>query len=1266
MTTTSTSIEPAADSGRYSLVRELGSGASGSVFLALDAETGRYVALKKLFGLDQTSVQRLKREFRALTDLHHRNLVKLFDLQRGSDACFLTMEYVDGVELRSRLADWHKTRATQADDKSTRAVADPSTLAELIRVFAELANGVRALHRAGLLHRDLKPSNILIAQDRVVVLDFGLVLELGEQRLRVTQEGNVAGTPAYMPPEQARGEALTEASDWYAFGAILYEALCGHLPIDARDVSRLLHRKLHKDPEPLSRLVVGVPHALTDLCMQLLQRSPEQRPTGEQILDVLAALDARVSKRHRPSAEFVRVLADLPPNKPSTPLIGREPATAQLMAALRQACEGVNVTVSVRGSSGTGKTALIEHCLNEVAVRAMSVGQTPLVLRSRCYERESMPFKSLDGAMDDLVQHLAGLDDLRVANLLPRAVAELTQLFPTFQRLHSVQRLLLKKHAHSDAAQTRHRAEQGLRQLIARVAQEQPVLLWIDDLQWGDLDSTSILRDWLSQPAASPITLIVSYRVEELETSACLRALEIPMFARTDHPNTLLIELSPLGETDVEALCRQRLPAETPPSVVAKIAFEAQGNPFWILQLSTLAAAQLERQQLELKDLSIGELVTRASALLPPGARAILDVLAIAGRPLPPHLALNAAEVGQEGRALVQELQSLRLLRSRVVNGERLLEVSHDRVRESVQAALDTLALRRVHDHLLRVMELSGRADADWLHQLALGAEEPNLALRYGLTAAERAHSSLAFVRAIELYQRCLGLTESKSERAKLYGKLAGVLAHSRRGAEAADAYLQAAELVEPSEQPPLLRLAASHLLRTGRFDEGERLVQRVLGAQAIDIPTSNAGLYAAIAWERVRLALRGSSFVRRDPQDAPATHLRTAELYGVLAVETQFYAPLRAALFQARALRLGLDAGDPSTAARALCLTATVSCIAGTPRAAQLAKLQLARAEAIAKEVEDQDLRSELFSARTVCALLLGDLPEVLEASDEANRTYETQRTGGEQGDYYYLFAVHAARIGALQYFGRYKQADLELRELLARADATANRTAVLQASLLRACSDLALNLAAEAQPRLDRERDELPQMGIGILHLLHLVAVMSIACSTFEFDWAFGVIDRFWMPVRSSPLRHGRALRFVLHSTRARLVLNRWVVDGRQGDPISFVREDLKTMSTVRTVAAREFVRAFKSRVAYLRGDVAAAVDSMRKSAQEFARLGLLEETCRAQYALGCMLESEEGETLRAQAHAVWLELGVVNPLGQLRSSHPELVIDAKLTVP
>src|SRR5262249_44962419 len=151
-------------------------------------ETGEQVALKKLFRIDTQSVLRLKREFRSLANLHHPNLVKLYDLGRSTDSWFLTMEYIDGCDLLTYLDPTSDRVATRHSRPSERPALP---LGRIVPAFQQLVCGVQALHRAGMLHRDLKPSNVLVAGERVVTLDFGLARELDEDELMVTQDGTI-------------------------------------------------------------------------------------------------------------------------------------------------------------------------------------------------------------------------------------------------------------------------------------------------------------------------------------------------------------------------------------------------------------------------------------------------------------------------------------------------------------------------------------------------------------------------------------------------------------------------------------------------------------------------------------------------------------------------------------------------------------------------------------------------------------------------------------------------------------------------------------------------------------------------------------------------------------------------------------------------------------------------------------------------------------------------------------------------------------------
>jgi serine/threonine protein kinase len=241
-------------------------GGMGVVYEAFDKARSARIALKSLRQLDATALYRFKKEFRALCDISHRNLVELHDLFGDGDEWFFTMELVVGTTFLKYVrregsagatkrsmpvredverAD-HKQNALTSATETVEMPVGPSTptsstvLADARRIgfdeprlretMRQLAEGVCALHGAGKLHRDLKPSNVLVAEDgRVVICDFGLVRSVDAVDDH-TSDDRLTGTPAYMSPEQSFNEPLTEASDWYAVGVMLYEALTGRRP----------------------------------------------------------------------------------------------------------------------------------------------------------------------------------------------------------------------------------------------------------------------------------------------------------------------------------------------------------------------------------------------------------------------------------------------------------------------------------------------------------------------------------------------------------------------------------------------------------------------------------------------------------------------------------------------------------------------------------------------------------------------------------------------------------------------------------------------------------------------------------------------------------------------------------------------------------------------------------------------------------------------------------------------------------------------------
>ena len=225
-----TTERPLGGSGRFQIRRRIGSGSFGIVYEAFDPVRNKVVAVKALRQATPDALSRFKREFRSLSDIAERNLVRLYELISEGDQWLVSMELVRG---RNFIEYVRGAPFTTADDEEPKLYDFENGSADLFRLelaLPQLASGLNALHGAGKLHRDIKPSNVLVAEDhRVVLLDFGLILETdGLSSLDGTQA--TSGTPAYMSPEQGAGEPLGPASDFYSVGIMLYEALTGRVP----------------------------------------------------------------------------------------------------------------------------------------------------------------------------------------------------------------------------------------------------------------------------------------------------------------------------------------------------------------------------------------------------------------------------------------------------------------------------------------------------------------------------------------------------------------------------------------------------------------------------------------------------------------------------------------------------------------------------------------------------------------------------------------------------------------------------------------------------------------------------------------------------------------------------------------------------------------------------------------------------------------------------------------------------------------------------
>jgi hypothetical protein len=908
--------------GGYVVLGTMGKGGMGVVYRARHGRTGREVALKTMKRQDGIALDFFKREFRYLQGVSHPNLVQLYDLESDGQDWFLTMELVLGADFLAYVCPPSDSLCPAdaptitADRKGSRSHSSLRALngARLRAALGQLTEGIAALHAHRRIHRDLKPGNVRVTPEgRVVILDFGLAAVLGPAGEHRPSDEGLMGTVPYMAPEQgSEPPVCSPASDWYSMGVMLYQALTGRLPFTG-DVIKLLRDKLTLDPPAPHDQCPDVPEDLDELCRALLRRRPEDRPAASEIL-------ARLGRTN---------LSSGPALAEEAPLLGRETHLRLLKEAYTASRHRRAVVVAVHGPSGIGKSALIGHFLE--GLREWGA----VVLAGRCYEHERVPYKALDPLVDELARYLSGRQHDEVETLLPRDVGHLVRVFPVLERVGAVMEVAARSSAVSDPQEVRRRAFAALRELLSRLGDGRSLVLHIDDVQWGDIDSAYLLADLLQPPDAPPLLLLLSYRSDDAE-SPCLRALGQTL-ARGEAIDWRELTVAPLTEPQTrELVCR--LLGDGAELRAGHIAQESGGNPFFITELvqEFRSADGPGTSGPGRKQGTLEGLIEARVGRLPEGARGLLEVLAVSGRPLGELEAYRAAGVEAEGRVLMARLESARFLRGTGLAAEGRLQPYHDRIRETVLRGLAPEPLRAHHRRLACVLEESGRADPEALASHFEGAGESEKAGSYYLQAADRAEKSLAFDQAANLYQKALDLRSLDTAEARaLRTKLGDALGNAGRGAEAGSVYLTAAEGAEALELLELRRRASDQLFLAGQTADALKVFGTLLGQVGLRLPGGPGRSILAMLIERARLRLQRLSYRERPVEQIPAE-----ELWRVDACDTAFrrLCTVHAAhsqMFGARQLRLALKAGEPSRIALGLGAEAVATLLpSGTPSA--------------------------------------------------------------------------------------------------------------------------------------------------------------------------------------------------------------------------------------------------------------------------------------------------------------------------------------------
>jgi hypothetical protein len=1031
----------------------------GEVYEAIDTRNGQRVALKMLFEVDPAGVYRLKREFRRMADISHENLVTLHELCNEGDRWFFTMELLTGGDLRS---------AMQAAVDSGRRGLD--AMRSLLR---QLVHGVHALHRGGRIHRDLKPSNVLVTDEgRVVILDFGLVNEIDHRTLFASTRGMIRGTPAYMAPEQAAGQLATPASDWYAVGAILFEVLTRRYPFVGAVMSIIIDKQ-YEDPPLASSLNPLVPRDLDALVAALLRRLPAERPGVTELLAWCAG--------DRGGAAAPR-----PQQAPAGALLERESQLEVLHAAHEHVLAGKPFCVDIVGAAGTGKTALVRQFV-------AGLGSSDLVLlEGACSARESVPFRAFDGLIDALTAHLLRIPGQECEALIHdigESLYALSQIFPVLARVAWIARQAPIGAPEPQAM--RRRAFHGLKSLLFRVAERRPLIVLLDNLQWGDLDSARLLDDLLAPPGVPPFLLISAYRRDEaspmLRDLALLRAMVTPAY-------TLRVvetpALSPEAGTQLALRLRGGAPAPKRIHLARRIAQEAAGNPAMIHAL----VEEIERPGAD-PDLSLaptgdGDLLRRLVrarlARLAPESREVLARVAVAGS-LELPLLLRAGPWHGDLRALLTQLRGQGLVRVEGAGEALTITPFHEPIQQAALQVLEPAALQRSHLALARALLDGGGDDAERIarHMHAAGREDE--AVEHASAAAYAASKALAFDHAAELYRFAISC---KPAQWSLHKHCAEALVQAGRGAEAAPLFLAAADSAPAAAAAGLRREAAEQYLGNGYLDRGAEILRPLLRDAGIEVPEQARELNAQLVAHTERVVRRGLGFHERSEFEISRRELHRIDLCWAAGKGLLLNDPIRSGYFLAQCTHMSLEAGEPRRVARSLALFGMLH--ASRSHAEGLA--MMTAAERLAHHIHDP------------YALGLGMVGKgILSRTDGHWLTALADLDFGVQhlrehcpGSAWECSLGQASTMVALEALGELRTMSERSEQMLRRAQDTGDMHSSLIAAMYSALTLLASGSPTAARARVRGALAHWPRHGFLVQHLHALK--LEVYCDLYE----------------------------------------------------------------------------------------------------------------------------------------------------------------------
>ena len=749
----------------YEIKELIGRGAMGTVYRAYDKALDRDVAVKFLSSeIDRApeEIERFFREARAAAGLNHPNVVVIHDVGEHGGSGYFVMELLKGSSLRQMIRD-----------------GKPPGWREGMKIVIQILGVLEAANASGLLHRDIKPDNIWITPGgHVKVLDFGIVRSTGTQTLTLT--GEALGTPEYMAPEQIMGERLDGRTDLYALGILIFEFLTGQLPFEGLNAVTVIYKQMEEDPPPPSRLRRDLPLAVEKMILKAMAKEPKRRYPSARAMreEIEALLEGRQVEEERVSEGDPQTEPPIEkkPLRFECRLVGREKELDLLKVRVKNTLDGRGGAIMISGEAGIGKSRLASE-----AIKFAGRGGCTVLQGSCIYSEGSEPYLPFIEALGHSLEGRKDPDGEGLTAFIRDEAPELERLTSRLMTVIRTNRISDVINPAEKTAASREQLFEAILKLLLFLAREKPVIILLEDLQWGDSGSIDLLYYLSRNVQEQPLLIVGTCRTEDL----------LPEQEGTPHPlvnatqqmsREGVLQRVDLQGLDLEAvnlmvrfIFRRSMFS---PDFRESLFHETGGNPFFVIEVLKLLrdegvifdrrGAWREKRTITRADIPdrVYDVIVRRIDRLKEDHRELLQIASVGGERFASGVLSSVAE-----KKRVRVLQALNRLerQHQLIRSEGEAYVfTHAKIREILYDEINPELRREYHaaygNYLKEKAVPEGKEPVVDLARHFFYGKAADKAFPYLIRAGDRAEGLFAFREARDCYWKALEILPDAGE----------------------------------------------------------------------------------------------------------------------------------------------------------------------------------------------------------------------------------------------------------------------------------------------------------------------------------------------------------------------------------------------------------------------------------------------------------------------------------------------------------------------